>query len=220
MVWCDAGFCETWHYNFVQTVSTLAVLRQNAVSPADFQTPLDVAACWELVAANVDQMKVWCFACSANFQAQLALFEAEIAFTKLDERVQTEDPTLTDDEHEDIVRTINQQYREAFRHVTHALPRRLKPKRKANSTAPDIHRQSVHSINVSTAMTHITRTAVVIRSISEMYLNRPLCDVASVLCIAVLAPCFDRRGFLPLYFRERPMGIVHPTADGDDVRLS
>ena len=94
-----AGFCEVWHYNFVQTVCTLVVLRRYAANPTS-TPPVDVAASWELVAANVSQMSVWCSACSANFQAQLALYEAETAYTKLEERVQTDDPTLTDDEHE------------------------------------------------------------------------------------------------------------------------
>ena len=131
-------------------MSTLAVLRQYAASPASFTPPIDVAACWELVTANVDQMKAWCSACSANFQAQLRLYEAEIAYTRLDERVQADDSTLTDNEHETIMRTINQQYREAFRHVTHALPRRLKSKRQTNAATAQ---QGEHSINVS----HATR---------------------------------------------------------------
>ena len=144
---CVTGFPETWHYNFVQTVSTLAVLRQHAASPTDFTPPIDVAACWQLITSNVNQMKVWCSACSANFQAQLALYEAEIAYTKLDERVQSNDPTLTDEEHENVVRTINALYREAFRHVTHALPRRLRPKKRTDSASSDSP-QSEHSINV------------------------------------------------------------------------
>ena len=164
VLWC-AGFPEIWHTNFVQTMSTLAVLRQNAAatsllsntptngttsastSPSEVSTqPVDVAACWQLVASNVDQMQVWCTACSDNFQAQLALYEAEIAYTKLDERVQADDPTLTEDEHESTVRAINQLYRDAFRHVTHALPRRLRSKRQASV---DNAQPREHSINVS-----------------------------------------------------------------------
>ena len=159
-----SGFTEIWHYNFVQTYCTLTILRLHAADPTS-SPQLDVAASWELVAANVEQMKVWCTACSANFQAQLALYEAEIAYTKLDERVQADDATLTDDEHESIMRTINVQYREAFRHVTHALPRRLKSTRNAAAAATVQGRQpSEHSINVSpthrTAPHHILAAAV------------------------------------------------------------
>ena len=112
-------------------------------------------------------MKVWCSACSANFQAQLALYEAEIAYTKLDERVQREDPTLTDEEHESIVRTINQQYRDAFRHVTHALPRRLKPRRQTNGESA---RYGEHSINVS----HLTHAHTAVIMVVSVQLSQQL----------------------------------------------
>ena len=106
---------------------------------------------WSLVAANHDQMQVWCTASSANFQAQLSLYEAEIAYSKLNERVQAGDATLTDEQHDAAVRSINTLYRDAFRHVTHALPRRLQLNSHVDHS---VKQPSGRSVNVS--FTHHT----------------------------------------------------------------
>ena len=113
------GFADTATYTLVQTLATLAIIRQESscVTNPEF----DAAAGWALVEANLAQMELWYSACQANFDGHITLMRAEAEYTRLREKVER-DELSEEQQHGGIVR-LNSLYREAGRRALHSAER-------------------------------------------------------------------------------------------------
>ena len=128
-----AGFPQTATVVLIQTLATLALIRQSLTATARSNTRplLDMEAGWRQVEGWMDQMEVWRKACPANFEGHIAIMNAELEYTRLRQRLvlqragTSEAGTHVSDEEQDrLIVDLNSQYREACRRVLHCPERK------------------------------------------------------------------------------------------------
>ena len=126
-----AGFPQTATVVLIQTLATLALIRQTVTATTHKSQPqLDVAAAWHAVDGWMDKMEVWRKACPANFEGHIAIMNAELEYTRLRERLVLQrsgrggGEHITDEEQDRLIVDLNSQYREACRRVLHCPERK------------------------------------------------------------------------------------------------
>ena len=114
-----SGFVDTVTHTLVQTLATLAIIRQEAscITNAAF----DGQAGWALVEANMAQMELWYSACPANFDGHLSLMRVEAEYARLREKVERDE--LSEEQQHDAIVKLNSLYREAGRRALHSAER-------------------------------------------------------------------------------------------------
>ena len=125
-----AGFPQTATVVLIQTLATLALIRQTVTATSrQPKAQIDVEAGWRAVDGWMDKMEVWRKACPANFEGHIAIMNAELEYTRLRERLVMQrsgrgDVHVTDEEQDRLIVDLNSQYREACRRVLHCPERK------------------------------------------------------------------------------------------------
>ena len=125
-----AGFPQMATVVLIETLATLALIRQTLTAAATNSPPLlDIEAGWRSVEGWMDKMEVWRKACPANFEGHIAIMSAELEYTRLRERLVLQRAGrggvhVSDEEQDRLIVDLNSQYREACRRVLHCPERK------------------------------------------------------------------------------------------------